>query len=210
MKWITRMNTRSTIFLKWMTYSKMVQTIRLNKSLRTRKMVIRRIMRWRCRRSIIQQRTQLMLLFRINRSEVMGRFKEPTWVERKRSFLAMVWEERPSLMAIQSSSLITMTSNRLILTKKSYTTSQRPKPPKLHTPMACRCSSSATIKLKNILVMAQKRLFSQMVLSNVFSPTERKKASSQTEPSKESKKEAWKQSNTQVDKRTFYSQMERE
>ena len=122
----------------------------------------------------------------------------------------MVLEEKHSLMDIQLCSSIIMTLNKHIQIKRLSIISLKPKQHKQLMQMVYRYSSLAITKLRSILVMELKKLFSLMVQSNVFLLMGKKKAFLLMELFKELKRKVLKQLNMQVVKKIFYTQMEQE
>ena len=82
---------------------------------------------------------------------------------RKKSSLLMVSGGKFGLMAIQSCISIITISNKLSQMARSYITSLKPRPHRLHSQMDCKFLSFPIIKSRSTSLMALKRSAFQMV-----------------------------------------------
>lgn len=116
----------------------------------------KKTMRWSSHTSTIIKNRQIRR-FKTKLLAMMAKSSELTWMEKKKSFLAMAFVERPSLMATQLFTSITAISSKHTQTKRLYTTLLRPRQLRQLIQMVCKCLSFQTLKLKSTTQTAPKR-----------------------------------------------------
>ena len=98
-------------------------------------------------------------------------------------------------------------SSKLSRTKKSFTTSLRPKPYNLPSQTPCKSSSSRTINLRSICQMEWNKSSSPMARSSPFIKTARKRAFLLMVQSRKSTNRDTKQLNILMEIETYFCQM---